>query len=89
MLVSKIKEEDLTFEIIDRLLFQDLVDTGENANCIIVLGSSKAAKYRVPVVAEAYHAGRTPKIVLCGVSRISYRASDISLKVNEIYDIIY
>lgn len=66
MLVSKIKEEDLTFEIIDRLLFQDLADTGENANCIIVLGSSKATKYRVPVAAEAYHAGRAPKIMLCG-----------------------
>ena len=66
MLVSKIKEEDLTFEIVDRLLFQDLEDTGEDADCIIVLGSIKAAQYRVPVAVNAYNAGRANKIMLCG-----------------------
>jgi len=66
MLVSRIKEEDLTFEMVDRLLFQGLEDTGENANCIIVLGSVKAAKYRVPVAAQAYNTGRASKIMLCG-----------------------
>ena len=66
MLVSKIKEEDLTPEIIDKLLFQDLEDTGESADCIIVLGSVKAAKYRVPVAVDAYKAGRARKIMLCG-----------------------
>lgn len=66
MLVSKIKEEDLTFEIVDRLLFQGLGDTGENADCIIVLGSDKASKYRVPVAVDAYNAGRASKIMLCG-----------------------
>lgn len=66
MLVSKIKEEDLTIEVVDRLLFQGLEDTGENADCIIVLGSIKAAKYRVPVAVDAYMAGRASKIVLCG-----------------------
>ena len=63
MLVSKIKEEDLTPEIIDKLLFQDLEDTGESADCIIVLGSVKAAKYRVPVAVDAYKAGRARKIM--------------------------
>lgn len=66
MLVSKITEEDLTFEIVDRLLFQDLEDTGGSADCIIVLGSAKAAKYRVPVAVDAYKAGRARKIMLCG-----------------------
>lgn len=66
MLVSKVKEEDLTFEVIDRLLFKDLVDTGENVDCIIVLGSIKAAQYRVPVAVDAYKTGRTNKIMLCG-----------------------
>lgn len=66
MLVSKIKEEELTFETVDRLLFQDLEDTGESADCIIVLGSAKAAKYRVPVAVDAYKAGRARKIMLCG-----------------------
>lgn len=66
MLVSNIREQDLTPEMIDRLLFQGIADTGENADCIIVLGSLKAAKYRVPVAVEAYNAGRANKIMLCG-----------------------
>lgn len=66
MLVSKIKEEDLTPELIDRLLFQGLEDTGESADCILVLGSIKAAKYRVPVAVQAYKAGRARKVMLCG-----------------------
>ena len=66
MFVSGIKEEDLTQEVVDRLLFQGLEDTGEKADCILVLGSTKAAKYRVPVAAQAYKAGRASKIMLCG-----------------------
>jgi len=66
MLVSGIKEEDLTNEVVDRLLFQGLEDTGEDADCIIVLGSAKAAQYRVPVAVEAYKAGRADKLMLCG-----------------------
>ena len=66
MLVSSIKEEDLSAELVDRLLFQGLEDTGENVDCILVLGSVKAAQYRVPVAVEAYKAGRARKIMLCG-----------------------
>ena len=66
MLVSQMTEKDLTIEVIDKLLFQGLEDTGENADCIIVLGSIKAAKYRVPVAVQAYKAGRARKIMLCG-----------------------
>ena len=66
MLVSQITEKDLTIEVIDKLLFQGLEDTGENADCIIVLGSMKASKYRVPVAVEAFKAGRASKLMLCG-----------------------
>ena len=66
MLISEITEADLTPEIIDRILFQDITDTGENADCILVLGSAKAAKYRIPVAVQAYKAGRANKIMLCG-----------------------
>ena len=66
MLVSKIKEIDLTPQVIDKLLFEGLADSGENADCVIVLGSIKASKYRVPVAAEAYKVGRVGKILLCG-----------------------
>ena len=66
MLVSQITESDLSHELIDRLLFDGLQDRGERADCIMVLGSTKAATYRVPVAVDAYHAGRASKIMLCG-----------------------
>ena len=66
MLVSKMREEDISPEMIDRILFRDIEDSGECADCIIVLGSMKASKYRVPVAVEAYKAGRSDRIILCG-----------------------
>lgn len=52
--------------MIDRLLFEGLDDNGASVDCIIVLGSIKAAKYRVPVAAKAFFSGRSEKIMLCG-----------------------
>ncbi|MBQ6990473.1 MAG: YdcF family protein [Clostridia bacterium] len=66
MRASEIREEMLNDGLVDRLLFCGIPDDGENADCAIVLGSSKAAKYRVPVAAKLYHAGRVPKVMLCG-----------------------
>ena len=66
MWVSKITEEKLTNDVIDCLLFEGLNDNGANVDCIIVLGSIKAAKYRVPVAAKAFFSGRSEKIMLCG-----------------------
>jgi uncharacterized SAM-binding protein YcdF (DUF218 family) len=66
MYVSQIQEENLTPDILDRLLFRGLEDTGEDADCIIVLGSSNAPQYRVPVAVSAYRAGRAGHILLCG-----------------------
>ena len=66
MFVSKITEDNLTPELIDKLLFQGLKDTGEHAECIIVLGSLKAAKYRIPVAVDLYKAGRASKLMVCG-----------------------
>lgn len=66
MWVSKITEDDLTNDVIDRLLFNGLNDNGENADCIIVLGSVSATKYRVPVAVNAYLTGRAKKIMMCG-----------------------
>lgn len=66
MWVSTIASENLTDDVIDRLLFEGLNDTGANVDCIIVLGSFKAAKYRVPAAAEAFFSGRAERIMLCG-----------------------
>lgn len=66
MWVSKIAKDDLTNDVIDRLLFEGLNDNGASVDCIIVLGSMKAAKYRVPAAAKAFFSGRSEKIMLCG-----------------------
>ncbi len=66
MWASEISKETLTDEIIDSLLFDGLDDDGTEADCIITLGSKKAAVYRVPVAAEAFFSGRSEKIMLCG-----------------------
>ncbi|MBR3929040.1 MAG: YdcF family protein [Clostridia bacterium] len=66
MLASHINKDELTPEIIDRLIYKNIQDTGENADCIVVLGSTKASMYRVPKAAQAYKAGRAGKILLCG-----------------------
>lgn len=58
MFVSELREEDLTVDVVDKILFQGIVDSGENVDCAIVLGSNKAAQYRVPVAVEAYKANR-------------------------------
>lgn len=68
MWVSKITDENLTNEIIERLLFDEIEDDGGEVDCIIVLGSIKAYKYRVPVAAKAYLSGRSKKVMLCGGS---------------------
>ena len=66
MLVSQLTEEQLSDEIIQKLLFDGLKDEGSKGDCAIVLGSLKAAQYRVPVAADLYHAGRVSKVLLCG-----------------------
>ena len=66
MKVSQLTSDSLTDEIIDRLLFDGLEDTGERGDCILVLGSTKAVQYRVPEAAALYHAGRAPKVLMCG-----------------------
>lgn len=78
MWVSKITEDNLSDEIIDRLLFEGLEDIGEKVDCIIVLGSIKAVKYRVPVAVEAYRVGRSDKILLCGGKLRSFAEGSMS-----------
>lgn len=66
MWVSEIKEDEVSDEIVDKMLYKGIADCGDNADCIIVLGSSKAVQYRVPAAVNAYHKGRSSKIMMCG-----------------------
>lgn len=66
--VSQIDKNNLTSDIVDKLLFTNIEDDGEPVDCIIVLGSIKASKYRVPVAVHEYQKGRANKLLLCGGS---------------------
>ena len=68
MRISDINKDNLTDEMIDRVLYKGLEDSGAKADCIIVLGSTKASQYRIPVAVKAYKEGRAPKILLSGGS---------------------
>lgn len=54
MRVSGLSKEDLSKDIIDKILFEGLEYTGEVADCVLVLGSTTAAKYRIPVASNLY-----------------------------------
>ena len=66
--VSQIDENNLTDDIVDKLLFTNIEDDGALVDCIIVLGSIKASKYRIPVAVREYQKGRANKLLLCGGS---------------------
>lgn len=66
--ISEIDKNNISNEIVDRVLFEGIEDTKEAVDCIIVLGSNKASKYRVPAAIEAYKEGRADKIILSGGS---------------------
>lgn len=66
MLVSIITKQNITDDVVDKLLFEGLEYKGEQADVVIVLGSIKAPVYRIPVAARLYHEGKSNKIIVCG-----------------------
>ncbi|MDE6150034.1 MAG: YdcF family protein [Ruminococcus sp.] len=66
MLVSELTEQNISDEIIDKLLFEGLEYKGDNGDLIVVLGSKKAPIYRMPVAERLYHSGKSSKIIVCG-----------------------
>lgn len=66
MLVSKLTGCGVTEEIAERILFEGLEYTGEDADLIMVLGSSKAPEYRVPPAVKLLKKGKADKLLLCG-----------------------
>jgi uncharacterized SAM-binding protein YcdF (DUF218 family) len=66
MKVSALKKDDLSNDIIDKILYEGLEDVGDKADCIMVLGSRTAPKYRIPKAVSVYKDKRASKILLCG-----------------------
>lgn len=66
MKVSKIKYEDLTHEIVDKILYDGIEERITNTDCIMVLGSTGAVRHKIPKAAEIYHNKYAPKILVSG-----------------------
>ena len=66
MRISEINRSALTRTLVDKLLYDSLEYSGERADLIIVLGSSKASRYRVPEAAKLYFAGRAEYLLFSG-----------------------
>lgn len=69
MRASEFRGCNVDDNIVDRMLFDGLEYAGEEADLIMVLGSSKASEYRVPKAAELFEAGKAPKLLFCGGKR--------------------
>lgn len=66
MRISEINPYALTRQLVDKLLYNGLEYSGERADLIMVLGSSKASLYRVPAAAKLYFGGKAEYLLFSG-----------------------
>ncbi|MCJ8005924.1 YdcF family protein [Lederbergia wuyishanensis] len=66
MKISELQFEDLTDELMTKLLYSDINDDHEKGDCIMVFGSSKAVQYRLPRAIQLYQEGRANKLLFSG-----------------------
>jgi vancomycin permeability regulator SanA len=65
-LISKLDFNQLSDRQIGDLLYKNIKDDNKSGECIFVLGSSKAAEYRLPKALELYRSGRAGKLLFSG-----------------------
>ena len=78
MKASQLTKENITPEIVDKLLFEGLDYKGETADGIIVLGSRKACDYRVPLAAKLFQERKAPHLIFCGGKVLKPYIGDIA-----------
>lgn len=66
MKISELNPNTLSDEQITKLLFGEFQDDHMSGDCIVVLGSSKATQYRLPVALQLYKSGRADQILFSG-----------------------
>jgi uncharacterized SAM-binding protein YcdF (DUF218 family) len=66
MYISKLDGEKLTDHQMTNLLFEGIEDDNKPGDCIFVVGSSTAVRYRLPKAVELYKEGRAGKILFSG-----------------------
>ena len=66
MNVSNIKLDQINNKIVDKILFEGLEYNNSSADCILVLGSSSAVKYRVPKAVDLFNNHKSMKLLFSG-----------------------
>ena len=66
MKVSTLNYQDLTQDIVDKILFDGIEESPHNADCIMVLGSTGAVRHKIPKAVDLYRHNRSPKILVSG-----------------------
>lgn len=78
MKVSKIKQEMLSVDVVDSILFDGLDDKGLTGDCVMVLGSRSAVIYRVPKAVDIYNSGRCDTLLMTGGRVLNYDTGNIT-----------
>ena len=79
MKVSEIDSKELNEDLIDKILYEGIEDTGVKGDCIMVLGSLFANKYRTPKAVELYQNKRSNKILICGGKKVDNEITEASM----------
>ena len=66
MKISEVREEQITNEFIDKVIYSGLEYENQHLDVAIILGSSKSHLYRVPYAVTEYKNGRIDKIIVSG-----------------------
>ncbi|MBA2936887.1 YdcF family protein [Paenibacillus sp. CGMCC 1.16610] len=66
MFLSELDPQALDKKMINRIIFEDMDDDGQNADFVLVFGSITAPRVRVPKAVALYKAGRATTIIMSG-----------------------
>ncbi|AJQ62806.1 hypothetical protein BTT_61650 (plasmid) [Bacillus thuringiensis serovar morrisoni str. 4AA1] len=66
MYISQLNSKSLTVSQMTNLLFTGIEDDNKNGECIFVVGSREAVRYRLPTAVELYNKRRAGKILFSG-----------------------
>lgn len=66
MRISELDENNLTDELMTRLIYSNISDDMKKGECIFVPGSKSAVQYRLPKAIQLYQQGRAKKILFSG-----------------------
>lgn len=81
MKVSEVKENQITDELVDKVIYSGLNYENQHLDVAIILGSSKAHLYRVPYAVTEYKNKRIDKMIVSGGNVLPNENSSIEAEV--------